>query len=454
MSMGDRTFSRRSVLTGSLAAAGTALVASCGNSPSGGDAQTQGSAESGVINVWGAITLDRGVQELLDAFAAKYPDIQVNYEQFPNNTDGNLKLDTSLQGGAPVDVFFSYGAAAVARRTEAGYALDLTELAQSMPEAEPFTSSDPQRTALFDDKLFAIPTVYNPYLVYLNQDMLDAAGIDVPFDWTIEEFHEIATELTAGGFAESATYKSLPLAGMELGGDSQFAAGGESSSFDLPIWKQQFDLELAMEQDGTLFPMEQVLAQRVDLYAQSYFLGGQHAFYLDNPATLRFVKDLENYPHDFRTTFRPMPYLERGGQQWNTGSYEDAVQINANTSYPEAAKTFVQFWLQDGSEFMQTAGKVPSSLGPGQGAAAEALFPRLLGDDYEDLFDTDALTQVAFADDIQMSVTTITTALTEIANLRSSLTQQLRLGEISVDDMLGRLKAEADAAITTELAQG
>src|SRR5690606_14418002 len=136
------------------------------------------------INVWGALTLDRGVQELLDAFKAKYPDIQVNYEQFPNNTDGNLKLDTSLQGGAPVDVFFSYGAPNVARRTDAGYAMDLTELAKSIPEAAPFTATDPQRTALFEGKLFAIPTCYNPYMVYLNQDMLDAAGIDVPFDWT------------------------------------------------------------------------------------------------------------------------------------------------------------------------------------------------------------------------------------------------------------------------------
>lgn len=448
--------SRRSVLTASLAAAGTTLLAGC-NSEAPADGGTTGgdSGEggdlSGVIGVWGALTEDRGVGELLQGFAAKYPNIQVNYEQFPNNTDGNLKLDTSLQGGAPVDVFFSYGPTSIARRTEAGYAMDLTEFANSIPEAAPFTATDPQRATLFDGRLYAIPTCYNPYMVYLNEDMLAAAGIDVPFDWTIDEFHEIAKQLVDGGFAESATYKTLPLAGMLLGGDSQFTEDGTASSFDLPIWKDQYDLELEMENDGTLFSIEQVLAQKVDLYAQSYFLTGQHAFYLDNPATLRFVKDLENYPHDFRTTFRPMPYLERSGEQWNTGEYQDSVQINANTQYPDAAKAFVQYWLQEGSAFMVTGGKVPAGLGAGDFDAAAAIYPRLLGDDADTLFDTEALTRVMFAEDIKVSVTTITTALSEISTVRNALDQQMRLGEITVNDMLTQLKSEADAAITTAL---
>lgn len=457
MSNTTRRVSRRTLLTGSLAATvGTALLAGCGDDSGsgGGGGESQGSAESGVIHVWGALTLDRGVGDLLDAFNAKYPDIHVTYEQFPNTTDGNLKLDTSLQGGAPVDVFFSYGDTSLSRRVGAGYAMDLTEFASGIPEAAPFTESDPQRTPLFDGKLYSIPTCYNPYMVYLNQDMLDEAGIDVPFDWTVAEFHEIAQQLVDGGYAESATYKTLPLATMELGGNAQFAEDGRSSAFDLPIWREQFELELEMEQDGTLFPIEQVLAQKVDLYAQSYFLTGQHAFYLDNPATLRFVKDLENYPHDFRTTFRPMPYLERGKEQWNNGAYQDSIQINADTQYPDAAKTFVKFWLQEGAEFMLTAGKVPAGLGPGQGAEGAEIYPGLLGEDAETLFDTDALTKVMFAEDIKTIVATITTGLSEISTVRSSLEQEMRLGEISVDELVTQLKEQADAAIATELGEG
>lgn len=453
MSVTDRRLSRRTLLTGSVAATGTVFLAGCGSDSSGDGSQPHGSAESGVINVWGALTLDRGVGELIDAFAAKYPDIQVNYEQFPNNTDGNLKLDTSLQGGAPVDVWFSYGPQSVSRRTEAGYAMDLTEFANSIPEAEPFTATDPVRAALFDGKLYAIPTCYNPYMVYLNQDMLDDAGIDVPFDWTIDEFHDIALQLVDGGYADFATYKTLALATMERGGDAQFSDDGQSSSFELPIWHDQFRLEWEMEQDGALFPMEQVLAQRVDLYAQSYFLNGQHAFYLDNPATLRFVKDLENYPHDFKTTFRPMPYLERGAEQWNQGAYQDSIQINAETQYPDAAKTFVQFWLQEGSEYMLTGGKVPAALGPGQGDSAADIYSRLLGDDADRLFDTEALTEVMFADDVKVTVATIMTALSEIDTSRTSLEQEMRLGEITVEEMVTELKTQADAAITTELEQ-
>ncbi len=438
----------RRALIGGAAAVGAALLAGCGKEEQG---PSRGSSGEGVLNVWGALTLDRGVGALLDAFKKEHPGIQVNYTQFTNNSDGNLKLDTSLQGGAPVDVFFSYGPQSVSRRTAAGYARDLTDLAGSDEVAKQFTATDPQLTALFDGRLFAIPTVYNPYLVYLNQDMLDAAGITVPEDWTVQEFHDIAEELCGGAYAEFATYKTLAIATMGLGGDAQVTPDGTSSNFDHELWRRQYELELAMERDGTLFPITRVLAEKVDLYAQSYFLSGDHAFYLDNPATLRFVKDQENYPHDFRTTFRPMPYLERGREQWNQGGYEDSVQISAKTKYPEAAWTFVRYWLGAGAEQLLTAGKISPAGMPAPGAGADALLPGLLGDARDDLFDVEAFTRVAFAEDMKLSVTTHTAGLSEIGTIRKSLDEQLRLGEISVDELLTQLKEQADAAIAKDL---
>lgn len=311
--------------------------------------------------------------------------------------------------------------------------------------------TDPQLTALFDDRLFAIPTVYNPYMVYINQGLLDKVGITVPEDWTVEEFHQIAKELTGAGAAECATYKSLPLATMGIGGDAQLADDGKSSNFDHALWKRQYDLELAMEKDGTLLPIKRVLAEKVDAYAQSYFLSGAHAFYLDNPATLRFVKDLENYPHDFRTTFRPMPLLERGKDQWNSGSREDAVQISAKSKYPDAAWTFVEFWIGEGAQHVLTAGKISPGAVPTTDEDAEALLPGLLGDARQDTFDIEAFKTVAFDPALKLSVTTKTAGLTEIATIRKALDEKVRLGEIPVDQMLRDLKKQADVAITKDL---
>lgn len=109
--MFGNTINRRTVL-GGAAAIGAAMLTGCGADE---DSPASGSAEEGVLNVWGALTEEKGVGALLEAFKKKYPKIVVNYTQFTNNSDGNLKLDTSLQGGAPIDVFFSYGPQAVAR---------------------------------------------------------------------------------------------------------------------------------------------------------------------------------------------------------------------------------------------------------------------------------------------------------------------------------------------------
>src|SRR5690606_24888090 len=109
---------RRLFLSGVAGIVGTAVFAS----------RSAFAATPATINVWGAVPLERGVGAVIEAFSAKHPEITVQYTQYTNNSDGNLRLDTSLQGGAPIDVFFSYGATNVARRTLAGYAADLTAI--------------------------------------------------------------------------------------------------------------------------------------------------------------------------------------------------------------------------------------------------------------------------------------------------------------------------------------
>lgn len=433
---------RRGFMAGVAGIAGTVMFAS-----------RPAYSASTTLNVWGAVALDRGVGALIEAFSEKYPEIAVNYTQFTNNAEGNLRLDTSLQGGAPIDVFFSYGAPNVARRSQAGYAADLTTFASADENLKQFVSTNPQRTALFDGKLLSLPTVFNPYMVYVNQDLLEKTGIQIPFDWTVEQFHEIGLELIKAADLEAATYKVLNVQTMLLGGNATYTADGKASNFRDPAWQRRWELIMEMENDGSLMSIEQVLAQKVDVYAQSHFLAGRHAFYLDNPATTRFVKDVDNYPHDFRTTFRPMPLVKAGAGQWNEGSFEDSLQIASNSKNPEAAQLFAAFWLGEGKHYLLPAGKIPPSVAVEGRAGFDAIAPGLLGDKAEELFDTEALADVLFAPDLKLSVTTELTGLSEISSTRNGLEQRLRLGEINIEELTNLLTDEADAIITRERAK-
>lgn len=93
-----RPLSRRTVLKASGAVAGAAFLAACGKGNSG---------SGGVLNVWGGVPPESGPDDLIEAFQKEHPDIKVVYTRYFNDDQGKLKLDTSLQGGVPIDVFFT-----------------------------------------------------------------------------------------------------------------------------------------------------------------------------------------------------------------------------------------------------------------------------------------------------------------------------------------------------------
>ena len=138
-----------------------------------------------------------GPKQTVEAWNKANPDIQVEYVQYPNNDEGNVKLDTALQAPGEVDVLVSYGLPRLKQRADAG-ALEPLDgyLAGFDPEKE-WGKLDNR----WDDKYWAL--VYNsqPPFVYLNKNALDEAGLKVPTDWTWEEYMDYAKKLTKGSGA-------------------------------------------------------------------------------------------------------------------------------------------------------------------------------------------------------------------------------------------------------------
>ena len=438
--------SRRGLLIGGLGlAATTTLLAACGPTEGTGGkpaATDKGTEDEGTLVVWGGVAPEMGPQALIDAFMKKYPKIKVEYVRFVNNAEGILKLDTALQGGVPIDVFFSYGTVDVARRSAAGLALDLTKLAGKDDQFKSFVQKKPIST-LVDGKLFSIPTSMYPNYVALNEDALDKAGIDVPFDWTIDDYHKVAKAMKKAGFDVGAYNAPKPFPAT-LGGDYLYKDGGKKSNFDHPSYEDELDLVLAMEDDGSIFTQERITAEGIGGYAQNYFLNGTFGMMIDGNNVIRYAKNLNEYPHDFRVTFRPYPAPRAGQPYFNPGVRGDDVQISAKTQYPGAAWTFVKFWMGEGADHMTTAGKVS----PDQFAnPSEKMYENLFGPDRDKLFDVDAFDKTFFTDEPPMSVRAITTAYTEISTLKSQIEGEVRLRTKSVSDGIAELIQKSDEAI-------
>ena len=137
-------------------------------------------------------------QELVAAFNEQYPNINVTAVYSPD-AEYEQKVATMVAGNVPLDVMWMKNPYAVAFGDrglledlnpwveEAG--LDLTQYFQDgIHEPGP---------EWWDGKLYALNAVTMSYFYFYNKDLFDEAGIPYPTnDWTMEEYLDIAAQLT------------------------------------------------------------------------------------------------------------------------------------------------------------------------------------------------------------------------------------------------------------------
>ncbi len=433
--------SRRMFLGGlaSTAAAAT-LFAGCGTSPGA-------SSGSGpvILNVWGGVPEENGPLDLIAAFEKLHPNIHVKYTRYVNDDTGNTKLDTALQGGTPIDVYFSYDVPRMAQRIQAGLAVDLTSYVTGDSALSSWASSN---TAIFQyqNKYFSLPTTREPNFVVINKQLLDASGAQIPDNWTMDDFHALAKQLvgTNGGKTVYGSYYTSPLLPtITLGPNANYKNGGTESNFDNPVFRQDLELHLTMIKEKSAFPWTDVLAQNLRAYSQAPFLQGQDAMWITSPFSLRYVNDMNQYPHNFMTTFAPMPRPVGSSTWYNGGALNNWIMMQPKTQNKDAAWTFMRYWLGDGSVYMLKGGKNPVLSGISQDVQVNGI----LGPNKDTLYDVAAFKKVVFDPGIKLVTNTITTAGAEITQIVQSQTDRCLIGEITVDQWVATVKQQCDAAI-------
>ncbi|WP_201382461.1 extracellular solute-binding protein [Ktedonobacter sp. SOSP1-52] len=422
---------------GGVALATSALLAGCGSgSGTGGNSVT--------LNVWGGVPAENGPAKLIEAFHKAHPNIQVKYTRFVNDDTGNTKLDTALQGGTPIDIYFSYTVARMSQRIKANLAVDLTSYVNGDSELSSWTQNN---EAIFksDNKYYSLPTTREPNFVAINKKMLDAAGLQLPASWTVSDYREMAKKLTStsGGKTVYGAYSSPGLPLITLGPNANYKDGGKESNFDNPVFKQDLQLHVDMIKEKSAFPWTEVLAQNLRAYAQNPFLTGQEAMWITSPFSLRYVNDTSKYPHDFMTTFAPMPRPDNASTFYNGGSLNNWIMMHPRTKNKDAAWTFIRYWLGDGSKYMLTAGKNPVLSNIDQDTQVNGI----LGGNKATLYDVEAFKKAVFAPDLKFVTDTITVAGAQITQITQSQTDRCLIGEISPNQWVSTVKQQCDDAI-------
>ena len=429
------------VMAGILAAS---ALAGCGNQSQASEGKGSETAETKKLVVWGGVPGEDGPDKIVEDWNKQHPEVQAEYVRFVNDDTGNTKLDTALQSGEQIDIFFTYSPDLMVKRASSGMLEDLENLGAKEFVDENILGGE-ESFLRVNNKIYGIPTVTEPTGIMINKDMLDAKGITIPENWTISDYEEVARQLT-GEVDGKKVYGCnvywgggpLSIAKSILGGD-EFYKSDTETNFDAKEYQINTKFK-AMMDEGIAMPYEEIFSRKLDVYSHPAFLSGEIAMMPFSAWMLRYVNDKENFPHDFVTTFAPFPSTDDGTPNPYQSENNNTICMNSQSKNKEEAWEFIKFWITEGS---RDIAKMPAWAG----AAEDEIVAKILGDDPEERFDVEAYKKVMLRDDFKYIVPTKTTALSEITQIYKEESQNYFLGVTSEEDYYKNLKERADKAL-------
>jgi len=342
------------------------------------------------LRVWAGIQPEYGYDTLIENFNEAFKDkgIQAEYTRYVNNADGNLQVNTFLMSGGEIDVLIGYGTDRLKTRVEGGYLVDLTDM-MAAAGFDPIDELGEANTVPYtiDGKYYGLNTKYeNSSYLFVNVDMFQAAGIEIPYGgWTYGEFREAAKKTTQGEGADKVygmywNYNSGPnySRGFCRNILDEYAMYKNlectEANFNDPLTVKGIQLMVdTMRNDLSAPSVEDEKADSMSI--QTMFLGGKCAMAL-GISQLRLVKDLATYPHDFTTAIVPMPVPDETFEDkaWSfLPGAGDIISIASSCEHKEAAFEFLLWYVQGGMNPLARGGRIPLWKGTDANEVAAAL---------------------------------------------------------------------------------
>ncbi len=404
--------------------------------------------------IWGGVPEEAGPKEVCDNYNALNPNVEVEYVRYVNDDQGNVKLDTALISGEQIDIFISYGADKREKRVTNGLAADLTELCKEYDVDVLRDFGDAAKNHITPDgKIFAIPTYKANGFIMLNKNMFDAAGIEIPEEWTWEELRETAKKLTTGqgaekvyGYLKSTDGNTVSdLVSIKNNRDSWINEDGLTTNFatneDI---KYAYELyNEMMYTDQSMMSWEDMIVQQVSANESPLFFGGSTAMVCTGSHMIRNIKNTEQFPRDFVTTFAEMPSLTADQEKYYANvSTQDDLSINVKSEHKEEAMAFIKWYYTEGYDPMIKGGRMPLYKGYDKDKAVELMITG-----YEDVIDVEAFKNVMFKDYEYMQYDVNNTGKAEIAKIMREEMEGYFLKESDIDTALQNMQDRSDEVL-------
>ena len=144
------------------------------------------------------------VDDAVEAYEASHPGIDITVTGIPFSDEGLAQLDTSLATDEGPDIF-RIASDRLPNYGEQGVLSPIDEYLTEEDQADILPNL--LEGVEFDGQHLAWPQWVPPIGYYLNNSLFEAAGVEIPdAEWTVDEFKQLAEDLTSEGVYGFATY--------------------------------------------------------------------------------------------------------------------------------------------------------------------------------------------------------------------------------------------------------
>lgn len=330
-------------------------------------------------------------QKIVDAFENENPNIKVEIEYIGDMSSQEYlkKVDIMLMGNEKIDLVMTPSVVDFSTRASSMSYLPLDEyFSEEGKSIDDIYSSQ----MAVDGKHYGIASDMKYNIVLINKQMLDDAGLPVPsLDWTWEDYAEYAKKMTHGDGANRVYGSYLH------NWSSTMTMGMQTKKVGNPLFKTPTELfvteptfKMWMEYVNQIENIDKVSTPLADIkslnmnYRDQFFTGKIAML----PMATYMIPEIgnEKYPHDFVTTFAPIPTWDDGTPGMVAGA--PLIYSIAKTSeHPEEAFKYLRFMTTEGV-------KIKSMFISSEVGADKMEYVAPMVENFKELVDVEALEAV------------------------------------------------------------
>jgi multiple sugar transport system substrate-binding protein len=349
----------RRTLVSLLAAA--SLLAACAGSPSAGSTGTSPTNRPLTLLLFGGPDEVAGYEAMAAAFEDANPDLRLQISPVANQDDLLARLSTSFAAGAPPELFLvnfrKYGQfaeqdaiAPVQSYLDASDTLDESLFAEAPIDAFRFDGQE----------LSCLPQNISTLVAYVNLDLFEQAGVEVPYDgWSWEQFLAAARAMTGDGTfglgVEPSLIRLAPFVWSNGGEVVDDTDAPTRVTLDEGPAREAYDFFLDLSLVHGVVPPD---AEQQSEATEARFLRGGLGMYLNSRRSTPTLRTITEFDWDVV----PLP-VAPGGQP-ATILHSDAYCISAGTGREDDAWRAIEFAMSaEGQEILAASGRtVPSRI--------------------------------------------------------------------------------------------